>query len=239
MSSELKSADYALFEFCCSPTSAIGTYAPAGAVVVRCTKDDNAKNKDSVRELLAGVAHCRELGVPVVLWASMPCTGGSSWQTVNIARFGVTPKLRGHWEEFRSLWNSFSQVARLVLQCKGLVANEWPQRCQYWHDRKVKQMIKHFTNTTIDSCAYGLRPVRAHAADEYIGKPWRIAASSRDFAAALNRRCDKSHRHVTTEAAETAASAYYPPALARAIHAGARQFARGFRGGLKGGAAEH
>ena len=141
-------------------------------------------------------------------------------QNINVSRFGVTDKLRAHWKEFRQLWNAFLPLARSVHASGGLVAIEWPTRCTYWRDHSVLRLLRQLKacSATLAACMYGLRPQKDHDADEYIGKTWRLSTNCSGFAAALDKRCDGSHRHVTTVGGETAASAFYPPGLAEAVH---------------------
>ena len=65
---------------------------------------------------------------------------------------------------------------------------------------------------------YGMRPQRDHADNEYIGKLWRIQSTCPQFAAALDRRCDGSHQHVSIVGRETEATSYYPEAFAQEVH---------------------
>ena len=100
------------------------------------------------------------------------------------------------------------------------MAIEWPLRCTYWHDRHVVRLLRQLGTykAILAACMYGLRPQKEHLPDEFIGKSWRVSSTSSGFAAALDRRCDGSHRHVETVGKETAATAFYPPLLAQAVH---------------------
>ena len=187
---------------------------------------------DTIFAVLLGlvelILEAHRLGVPVALWAEIPCTGGSQMQNANVARFGVTAKLRGHWNEFRQLWTRFQPLAEAVHSAGGLVAIEWPLRCKYWHDPRVERLLKklHTANATAAACMYGLRPQRDHSPNKLIGKEWRISASCADFAAALHWRCDGSHQHVPVAGCETAATAFYPKPFAEAVHTAIHQWAK-------------
>ena len=65
---------------------------------------------------------------------------------------------------------------------------------------------------------YGMRPQAPSEPDVYIGKLWKLLCTNAEVAAALERRCDGSHRHVTVEGSETAGTAFYPPALTEKVH---------------------
>ena len=218
--SDLTKAHYLLIEFCCSSDSQLGRQAPQNATVLRVTEETDCTKSENVNLILAKVAEAAELGVPIALWSSIPCTGGSQMQNVNIARFGVTPKLQGHWKQFHKHWAAFQQVAKAVLAAHGLVAIEWPLRCAYWQDSRVQRLLKSSVchKSLVAGCMYGMRPQREHADDEYVGKLWRIQSTCPQFAAAIDRHCDGSHRHVPIAGDETAASAYYPELMAQEVH---------------------
>ena len=76
--------------------------------------------------------------------SAIPCTGGSQWQVVDIAKNGITTKLEEHWTLFRRLWKAFKRVAAPVISSGGLVCNEWPLRCAYWRQKAVTPVIKTF-----------------------------------------------------------------------------------------------
>ena len=149
-------------------------------------------------------------------------------QNINKARYGITPRLKEHWRIFRKLWKSFSELAKAVTDISGLIAIEWPIRCAYWQDGRVKRVVKtaQFSHAVVAACMYGMRPQCAHEPDQYIGKCWRISANSAEFAAALDRRCDGSHRHVVTVGRETAATAFYPRQLALQVHFALQRWAK-------------
>ena len=231
--SVVRNKQYILIEYCCSPGSTFGTRAPASALVVRVTKDMDATSTPVQTALLNLIEQAHKLGTPVAIWASTPCTGGSQMQNLNVSRFGVTEKLRAHWKEFRLLWNAFLPLARAVHTAGGLVAIEWPTRCTYWRDHSVLRLLRRLraSTATMAACRYGLRPQRNHDPDEYIGKTWRLSTNCSGFAAQLDRRCEGGHRHITTVGGETAASAFYPEALAEAVHFALSLWAGGLRQG--------
>ena len=119
-------------------------------------------------------------------------------QNINIAKFGVTDMLQHHWQDFRRLFGAFEKVARRVLRAGGLVNIEWPNGCAYWGDRRVSKFLKWGApyKAVIAACMHGMRPLRPCAADEFIGKRWRVSTSDAGVASRLDRRCDGAHRHV-------------------------------------------
>eukprot|EP00975_Prorocentrum_lima_P019848 4176103-Prorocentrum_lima.AAC.1 len=55
----------------------------------------------------------------ILSWASLPCTGGSTWQYVNMANYRrrndteAIRRLRELWRIHRKLWRSMTILARL------------------------------------------------------------------------------------------------------------------------------
>ena len=86
----------------------IGNSAPAESLVIRVHDGHDAGCECSIDELSYVVECAESAGVPVAIWSSIPCTGGSQWQQVNVAKHGVTDKLREHWRQFH---NSKSSTA--------------------------------------------------------------------------------------------------------------------------------
>ena len=141
-------------------------------------------------------------------------------QNANIARYGITPKLRNHWKQFHDLWAAFRETASAVLRNNGLVAIEWPIRCRYWQDNRVRRLLSsgEWHRANVAACMYGMRPQAVHAENDFIGKVYCIRTTCAPLAAALELRCDGSHRHVPIAGGETAATAFYPELLARKVH---------------------
>eukprot|EP00972_Heterocapsa_arctica_P046754 6899981-Heterocapsa_arctica.AAC.1 len=61
-----------------------------------------------------------------VLWASMPCTGGSPWQNLNCTLPGGEEKLMTHRQLFQGIWEAFRKVAEVRVAHGGKIAIEWP-----------------------------------------------------------------------------------------------------------------
>ena len=109
-------ADNIIIEFCCGKDSAIGEFTN-DALVVRFTEEDDLTKKETVARLNE-MAETNPKAF-ILLWASIPCTGGSPFQSINLAR-GMDPqKLENHWTLFRKLWTNFEKVANRILDSGG------------------------------------------------------------------------------------------------------------------------
>ena len=98
-----------IIEFCCGPDSLIGRATPqsSGCYVLRLTQEEDVTSEIGWATAMEAVT-----GPNVLLWGSLPCTGGSSWQRINKHRPGGHARIRKHFSAFKKMWNSFEQVAR-------------------------------------------------------------------------------------------------------------------------------
>eukprot|EP00975_Prorocentrum_lima_P066585 12910024-Prorocentrum_lima.AAC.1 len=68
----------------------------------------------------------------LMLWSSIPCTGGSTWQYVNMANYRrrndveAIRRLRDFWRIYRTFWRDLTILAKLGMDRGGTVAIEWP-----------------------------------------------------------------------------------------------------------------
>jgi hypothetical protein len=74
-----------IVEFCCEPDSLMGqpTEASCGCLIVRLTEGDDMTSQSGMAKAMAAL---RSAGSSVMLWGSLPCTGGCTWQRVNASR---------------------------------------------------------------------------------------------------------------------------------------------------------
>ena len=211
--------DRVLVEGCCEPGSLLQekTKFSKGCQVVPITKDDDFAS-------VAGMQKCMQhlRGPTDTLWFSAPCTGGSTWQFINLKRGPETvAKVKLHWKLFKRLWAAFEVVAEHALSVGARAFIEWPRRCAYWkHDRVVKFLAKHrFKFADFDGCMYGLTATSGGMAGMPIHKPWRVACSpSSCLPELLNRRCDGSHEHTPCAGQNTLLTQGYTPEIAKIVH---------------------
>ena len=86
-------------EFCCSESSKLCMKSPLtqNCSLVRLTKEDDMTTDEGVSKALA-VAQRKN----VLLWASIPCTGGSPWQRITKRLASARIKIAAHIELFKS-----------------------------------------------------------------------------------------------------------------------------------------
>ena len=188
-----------------------------GCRVVPITKDDDFASEAGMQKCISAIT-----GPADTLWFSAPCTGGSTWQFINIKRGPETvAKIKLHWKLFKRLWAAFEVVATHALSVGARVLVEWPRRCAYWkNDRVVKFLSKHgFVFADFDGCMYGLVAVKGRDAGMPIQKPWRVACSPNScLPSLLNRRCDGSHDHTPCQGQNTLLTQGYTPEIVKIVH---------------------
>ena len=91
-----------LVKFCCGPDSLLSqsTAASAQCECIRITIEDDVTTESGKQHSLNAVT----TKTPTLLWASMPCTGGSPWQFINAKRPGGPVNLRKHLRLYHKLW---------------------------------------------------------------------------------------------------------------------------------------
>ncbi len=219
-----------LVEFCTNSDSRLGNVTPPNCDVVRLTIDDDLTTSRGLKTALAAVS---DPAAQVLLFAAIPCTGGSQWQHLNWGRGQATQdKIIGHRVIFEKLWRNFVKVAAACTANGGHIAIEWPRSCSYWSHKSVQTFLRksNLINYDFDGCMYGLCSTKGHTLGDPIKKPWRIASNMTEFSH-LRRRCTHlPSEHVRCAGADTKTSEGYTDALAALIH---RCFAS-FAGGLGG-----
>ena len=161
-------------EWCCGPASKIGNQntAISECQVTRITESDDGTTQKATIKAISAISKPRML-----LWSSMPCTGGSPWMRINVKKPGGYANLRKHIQLFNKLWNNFESVARNAHRLGNYIAIEWPRGCSYWLLTKVIKLCKELDLQYVDfdGCMLGLTSIYNKLP---IKKPWRIATNS-------------------------------------------------------------
>lgn len=125
-----------IIEFCCGPNSKLGRVAEIpearNCTVHRVTEQNDVTTVSGRQFVIDKINAANKNHQQIMLFASMPCTGGSLWGNINRHKQGGEAKLRKHWTLFRKIWKCFEECAILVLNLGGCVALEWPKGCRYW-----------------------------------------------------------------------------------------------------------
>ena len=76
-----EAVDRIIAEYCTGKNSRIGRLAPKNCKVIRLTEEDDMTSDSRLQKALKAVQE-----PDCLLWVSLPCTGGSSWQRINAKR---------------------------------------------------------------------------------------------------------------------------------------------------------
>ena len=164
--------------------------------------------------------------MPILLWSSIPCTGGTKWVHYNLRRYPDTfprrlQKLRQIWKK---LTINFYKIADLITRRKGHWAIEWPYTCSYWDTSFVqnflnRQKVKIF-DATATGCAFNLRAIDAKERGTLMSKQWHIKSTVPDVSKYLDRPCvcHEDYVHAQAKGQNTAHSGRYTAEFVSSVH---------------------
>ena len=135
-----------MVEYCTGEQSLLGqaTSSSRGCKIVRITEKINARSSEGHALALREATRKSLSSPPVLLWASLPCTGGSPWFNINVRKPGGWKRLKDHRALFKKLWAKFVIVCEECLASGGDTCIEWPTGCAYWKFKFVQDFLsKH------------------------------------------------------------------------------------------------
>ena len=160
-----------------------------GCSALRCSLKDDVTTNAGLKRAVEGVSK-----PGCLLWASMPCIGGSPWQHINRHKPGGLEKLDAHIKDWYKIWTAFKTVARECIKHQGHIAVEWPSGCDYWRYHIVQEFFEELQLEKIkfEGCALGLRSDY----NDPIRKPWCVATNNGHiFRAFAKYPCPGKHKH--------------------------------------------
>ncbi|MCS5670862.1 MAG: hypothetical protein NZ577_03300, partial [Vicinamibacterales bacterium] len=235
-----------VMEYCCGNDSRIITQlsrlAP-GTTVVRKTEACDMTRQRNVDLALLEIQ--RAPYGSLLLWCSIPCTGGTPFRHKFLARWrrdGEFNKIEQHEqkrETARILWENFKILADQAHMRGHTIVMEWPIGCEYWRWPTVESYLQTKAHeeeeapfsVTTDGCMFGM----TNAKGQPILKTWRFTIFGQNdekahaFLRSLTRTCDGSHLfrdskgrwvHGESRGADLKDSENYPVALATLIAKG-------------------
>ena len=213
-----------LIEYCTYDDSALckDTEYSKGCYNIRCTQKDDMTLESSLRSLLAFI-RCVPRNIVVTLWSGIPCTGGSPAQNGNIHRPNHAKRMAAHYKLWNELFDNYVIAAQAVVQRGGHLVLEWPSRCRYWKQPKVKALLGitelGWKDMRVKACAHGQRILTGKDKGKALTKVWRLVSTINDLQSAMDIPCQGDHDHVTTIGGSRALlSGKYPDGFAKAFH---------------------
>ncbi|MFM7984222.1 MAG: hypothetical protein ACKPKO_33360, partial [Candidatus Fonsibacter sp.] len=101
--------------------------------IIDVTAEDDFTSGITIRKVIRSIRTAAD-----VFFYCSPCTGGSSWQRLNLElarRKGwkhTIGSMIGHWDLHWRLWNGFERVVRHCAKIGATVLLEWLRYCAYW-----------------------------------------------------------------------------------------------------------
>ena len=187
--------DRVIIEFCCSLRSKIGmrNRSSEGCRVIRITEELDAQSYSGFYLAAKGCTMKRAM-----LYSSMPCTGGSTWQFINKQYPSARNKSRKHRIIFHRLWKTFEVLCQVARECGAYIAIEWPTGCTYWKASEVRALIKKYGLRPVKfhGCALNMRVTSGKHAGKYLKKPWTIFTDCPNVRQAFESKlCQRNHDH--------------------------------------------
>ena len=185
-----------IVEICCNPNSKLSDTSrevAVGCKVVQFTERHNLLD-EKYRDYVLEIVNSFPGGKPVLLWLSLPCTGGTSWSFVNMKIPSAAKKVMRHVKLFKKLWRSTEKFVSMITR-EFHVAIEWPQNCRYWKFPRVVRFMKEHSllSYSFHGCMLGTVDLDGTP----IKKPWTVATSLHEIGMELSKyQCDDSHIHV-------------------------------------------
>jgi len=208
-----------LVEVCCHEESKLSEprEVSKGCHILQFTEKNDLLDVKVRKEIARQV---NEFDGEVLVWVSIPCTGGTSWSYVNLKHPSAAAKVRRHVKIFHGLWTAFLHFMSLIKK-EVFIAIEWPRNCRYWKLRKVAQFLnsRQLITFNFHGCMVGIRNK-----DEIpIKKPWTIATNLSSLGCEMSKfQCDHSHEHVQGRGKDLKATERYTFIMTDLVHSAFR-----------------
>ena len=135
-----------LIEFCCLNDSKLCTprEASKGCRLIRVTEKEDGSTPGCRKWLAQEVQSFRENNPEgeVLLYASLPCVGGSPWGYINRLTDSGAERIEQQQEEFTKLFKSLQKVINEIDGPHLSIAFELSKNCKYWKWPMVQSFLK-------------------------------------------------------------------------------------------------
>ena len=211
-----------IIEFCCGEESLLGKLADKNCTVHRVTIENDVTTPEGMAHVLKLIENCNPHRT--LLFASMPCTGGSPWMNLNRRYPGGAAKLRIHLRIFKRIWSCFAKCAMLLKSLGGHICIECPTACAYWRWKCVENLVEMLglKSVKVHGCALGLKSV---VNSMPIKKPWTLKTDVPTIVEELEKyKCPGDHEHHPCAGKDTKLTESYTPEMVAVIHGSFKQF---------------
>ena len=207
-----------IIEECSDPASRLSDpsrLSAHGCRVVQFTKKHSLLDA-KYREYVVNIVNSFPKTKNVLVWVSLPCTGGTSWSYVNMKIPSAAQKVIAHVVLFKRLWKAMKSFLNAI-ERDHYIAIEWPKGCRYWKFPFVVRFIEDqgLLMYDFDGCMVGTKDEKGNP----IKKPWSIATDCGLVGMELSRfKCDDSHNHVQGRGSSLRHTESYTELMVDTIH---------------------
>ena len=190
-----------LIEFCCPEDSKLSTQRKSSqdCHCVRVTEKDDGTTDGCRQRLASQVKDFRNdfENRTLILYASLPCVGGSPWGNVNGLTVEGQDRIKEQQKQFTKLFKSFVKLVDEVYDERTLTAFELSKSCKYWRWPMVRKfLIERFMSVHhFDGCMMGVLGKNGQP----LKKSWTIAGNFKELSKLDSYRCEGSHEHDQVE----------------------------------------
>ena len=194
-----ESHDRVLVEFCCGPESKLGDLSrkpTKGCHIIRCTEDRDVTkpaNRQEIRRELLDVISVNP-SMKILVWISIPCTGGTPWIYINLMNESSRRKVEYHQFVFQKIWSAMSEFVNSIRHLQPFIALEWPSGCVYWKYDRVIRFLNRYNLEAVkfDGCRLGV----VNKEGTLMKKPWTVASNCGEINKYFdNLKCTGDHVH--------------------------------------------
>ena len=186
-----------LIEFCCSEDSKLSTQRKSNenCHCIRVTEADDGTTNSCRQRLASQVQDFRNdfTDGKLILYASLPCVGGSPWGNVNGLTVEGQERIKEQQKQFTKLFKSFVKLVDEISDEHTLIAFELSKNCKYWRWPMVRKfmMERSMTPHHFDGCMLGVLGNDGHP----MKKSWTIAGNFKELEMLDSFKCDGNHKH--------------------------------------------
>ena len=186
-----------LIEFCCSEDSKLSTQRKSNenCHCIRVTEVDDGTTNSCRQRLASQVQDFRNdfTDGKLILYASLPCVGGSPWGNVNGLTVEGQERIKEQQKQFTKLFKSFVKLVDEICDEHTLIAFELSKNCKYWRWPMVRKfmMERSMTPHHFDGCMLGVLGNDGHP----MKKSWTIAGNFKELEILDSFKCDGNHKH--------------------------------------------
>ena len=111
----------------------------------------------------------------ILVWISIPCTGGTPWIYINLMNESSRRKVEYHQFVFQKIWSAMSEFVNSIRHLQPFIALEWPSGCVYWKYDRVIRFLNRYNLEAVkfDGCRLGV----VNKDGTLMKKPWTIASN--------------------------------------------------------------